>query len=129
MLILNLWCLQLDVPLYIHIVTVLINNFAVSIASITVTTTPGLTLYESTPIDIMCNVMLSNSVDTSFTITYQWLGPLPITAGPDNTLRINQLTALDNNRNITCMATVTGSQFVAQNTASNSTQLSVQGEY
>ena len=116
----------------------MLSHFAVSIANVTVTTTPGLTLYEATSIDITCNVILSDSVDTSTSITCQWLGGTTLlTTGSDYTitdntctLRINELTvSRDNDRIITCMATVTGSQYVAQNTASNSTQLTVKGEY
>lgn len=111
-------------------------SFAVSIANVTVTITPNLTLYEVTPINITCDVTLSDSVDTSTTITYQWLGPTPLTTGSDytitdDTLSINRLTvARDNGRTITCMATVTASSlYVVQSTANGSTQLTVAGEY
>ena len=116
-----------------HSNLILLSRFAVSFANVTVTTTPGLTLYEATPINITCDVTLSDGVDTSTTITYQWLGPSLLTTGSDytiagNTLRINQLMVMrDNSRTITCMATVNGSEYVAQNTANGSTQLTVEG--
>ena len=49
------------------------------------TTNPNGTLYEATPVDIFCNVVnvgeFSNT--TGYTITRQWLGSTPITAGPE----------------------------------------------
>lgn len=118
-----------------HILVVL-SRFAVSIANVTVTTPPGLMLYGGTFIDIMCNVILSDSVDTGTTIMYQWLGPALLTDGSDytitgNTLRINRLSvSRDNGRTITCMATAMNeSQYVLQSTGSNNIQLTVEGEY
>ena len=100
------------------------------------TITPNLTLYQDTSITITCNVTLSDSVDTGTTITYQWLGLTLLTVGvdytiTDNTLLINKLSVSgDNGRTITCMATaMNGSQYVVQNTANDSTQLTVVGEY
>ena len=130
-----------NVPLYMYIATVLIVLccifFAVSIVDVTVIISPNLTLYQDTSVNIACNVTLSNSVDTSTTITYQWLGGTTLlTDGSDytitdNTLSINQLmVARDNGRTITCIATVTvSSLYVVQNTANDSTQLTVVGEY
>ena len=86
----------------------------------------------------MCNTTLSEYVDTPTTIMYQWLGPSLLTTGADNTvngdtLRINRFNALrDNGRTITCMATVlpsSGQQYVLQNNASESIQLTVVGEW
>ena len=85
--------------------------------------------------DLVCNVTISESVNTPYTIKYQWFGSSLITNGSDytitnDTLRINQLsTARDNNRIITCVATVIptgpGQRYVIQNNASESIQLSV----
>ena len=113
------------------------SDFAVSFDSVTVATTPGHILAAFTSIDIMCDVTLSDSVDTNTTIAYQWLGPLLLSTGSNytitgNNLRINQLMMVrDNGRTITCVATAmteSQSQDVVQNTASNSTQLAVVGE-
>ena len=85
----------------------------------------------------MCNVALSDDVDTPITIMRQWLGPSLLTNGSDyiitgDTLHINQLSvSLDNNRNITCQITVipsAGYPYVLQNSVNGSTQLSVEGE-
>ena len=83
--------------------------------------------------DIVCNVTISDAVDTPYTIKYQWFGSSLITNGPDytitnDTLRINQLSiARDNNRIITCVTTVIptgpGQRYVIQNNASGSIQL------
>ena len=89
------------------------------------TTTPNGTLYEATSVDILCEVAIVGvfSNTTGYAITRQWLGSIPITAGPEytitnNTLRINQLNrARDNNRNITCVVSLTltsGAQHVQQ---------------
>ena len=109
--------------------------FTVPTLNITMTTNPNGTLYEATPVDILCNVVnvgvFSNT--TSYTITRQWLGPTSITAGPEyaitnDTLRINQLSrARDNKRNITCVAMLnftSGAQYVQQ----ESIILTVEGE-
>ena len=101
------------------------------------TTIPDDTLYVDTFSDFMCNTTLSEYVDTPTTIMYQWLGPSLLTTGADynitgDTLRINRFNMTrDNNRNITCMATVLpalGQQYVLQNSASVDTQLTVVGE-
>ena len=99
------------------------------------TTTPNGTLYENTPVDILCDVAIIGVVSntTGYTITRQWLGSTPITAGQDYTitndaLRINQLSiARDNNRVITCVAALTltsGAQYVQH----ESIVLTVEGE-
>ena len=109
----------------------------VSISSVTVTTIPNDTLYVDTFSDFMCNTTLSEYVDTSTTIMYQWLGPSLLTTGADynitgDTLRINRFNASrDNGRTITCKTTVLpslGQQYVLQNNANISTQLTVEGE-
>ena len=98
------------------------------------TTIPNDTLYVDTFSDFQCNATLSEYVDTPTTIMYQWLGPSLLTTGADynitgDTLRIKRFNASrDNDRNITCMATVIGQQYVLQNTASESVQLTVVGE-
>ena len=101
------------------------------------TTIPNDTLYVDTFSDFMCNTTLSEYVDTPTTIMYQWLGPSLLTTGADynitsDTLRINRFDASrDNGRTITCMATVlpsSGQQYVLQNNASESIQLTVVGE-
>ena len=101
------------------------------------TVTPNDTLYVDTFVDIMCNVALSDDVDTPITIGRQWLGPSLLTNGSDyiitgDTLHINQFSvSLDNNRNITCQITVipsAGYPYVLQNSVNGSTQLSVEGE-
>ena len=99
---------------------------------------PGVTLYQGTFIDLICNVTVSGDVDTPVNITLppQWEGPHPLT--DDNnyningaTLRINRLSvSRDNGRNITCRSTVvptSGSQFIIQNSAQASIQLMVAG--
>ena len=100
------------------------------------TTIPNDTLYVDTFSDFMCNTTLSEYVDTPTTIMYQWLGPSLLTTGADynitgDTLRINRFNASrDNGRTITCMATVlpsSGQQYVLQNNANISTQLTVEG--
>ena len=110
--------------------------FTVSTINVTMTTTPiGHILYEATPTDILCDVAIIGVVSntTGSTITRQWLGSTPITAGPDytitnDTLHINQLSvARDNNRKITCVAMLTlssGAQYVQQ----ESIILTVEGE-
>ena len=110
-------------------------TFTVFSLNITMTTNPNGTLYEATPVDILCNVVnvgvFSNT--TGYTITRQWLGSTSITAGPEyaitnDTLRINQLSrARDNKRNITCVAMLnltSGVQYVQQ----ESIILTVEGE-
>ena len=109
--------------------------FTVSTLNVTMATIPG-TLYEATPVDILCNVAIFEVVSntTGYTITRQWLmGSAPITAGPEytitnDTLRINQLSrARDNNRNITCVAMLTltsGVHYMQQ----ESIVLTVEGE-
>ena len=49
------------------------------------TTNPNGKLYEATPVDILCNVAVIGVVPntTGYTITRQWLGSTPITAGPE----------------------------------------------
>lgn len=98
-------------------------------------------MWEGDSVDLACVVNVDMNVDTDVTIVRQWMGPDLIIAGPDysfpitdtnDTLRINQLTvARDNNRVITCVATIlsaSGSQFILQSGAtSGSTQLNVQG--
>ena len=109
--------------------------FTVSTLNVTVTITPNGTLYEDTPVHILCNVAVVGVVPNTmgYTITRQWLGSTLITAGPEytitnNTLRINQLSrARDNNRRITCVATLilpSGAQYVQQ----ESIILTVEGE-
>ena len=103
------------------------------------TTIPNDTLYVNTFSDFMCNTTLSEYVDTPTTIMYQWLGPSLLTTGADynitsdTTLRIKQFSiSRDNGRTITCMATVlpsSGQQYVLQNNASESIQLTVVGEW
>ena len=89
-------------------------------------TIPNGSLYEATPVDILCNVAILGVVSntTGYTITRQWLmGSTPITAGPEytitnDTLHTNKLSrARDNNRNITCVAMLTltsGAHYVQQ---------------
>ena len=110
---------------YCFIVSTMIN--------VTMTTIPNGTLYEETFVDILCDVAIGIVLNTSYTITRQWLGSTPITAGQEytianNTLRINQLIRTrDNNRNITCVATLilpSGTQYVQQ----ESIVLTVEGE-
>ena len=98
-------------------------------------------MLEGDSVDLACAVNVNMNVDSPVTIVRQWMGPDLITAGPDysfpntdtnDTLRINHLTvARDNNRVITCVATIlstSSSQFVLQSgTTSGSTQLNVQG--
>ena len=97
------------------------------------TTTPNGTLYEETFVDILCDVAIGVVLNTSYTITRQWLGSTPITAGQEytianDTLRINQLSrARDNNRRITCVAALilsSGAQYAQQ----ESIVLTVEGE-
>ena len=97
------------------------------------TTIPNGRLYEDTFVDILCDVAIEVVLNTSYTITRQWLGSTPITAGQDYTitndaLRINQLSiARDNNRVITCVAALTltsGAQYVQH----ESIVLTVEGE-
>ena len=101
------------------------------------TTIPNDTLYVDTFSDFQCNVTISGYVDTPTTIMYQWLGPSLLTTGADynisgDTLRINQFNMMrDNDRTITCMATVlpsSGQQYVLHNNASESIQLTVEGK-
>ena len=102
-------------------------TFTAYTLNVTMTTTPNGTLYEYTPVDILCDVTITAvfSNTTGYTITRQWLmGSTPITGGPDytitnnNILRINQLRrAHDKNRNIICVAMViltSGVQYVQQ---------------
>ena len=114
------------------------SHSPVSISSVTVTIIPNDTLYVDTFSDFMCNTTLSEYVDTPTTIMYQWLGPSLLTTGVDynitgDTLCINRFNASrDNGRTITCMATVlpsSGQQYVLQNNASGSTQLTVECEW
>ena len=108
--------------------------FTVSTINVTMTTIPNGTLYEETFVDILCDVAIEVVLNTSHTITRQWLvGSTPITAGSEyaitnNILRINQLSRThDNNRNITCVATFilsSGAQYVQQ----ESIVLTVEGE-
>ena len=114
------------------------SHSPVSISSVTVTTIPNDTLYVDTFSDFMCNTTLSEYVDTPTTIMYQWLGPSLLTTGADytvngDTLRINRFNMMrDNSRTITCKATVlssSGQQYVLQNNASESIQLTVVGEW
>ena len=97
------------------------------------TVTPNDALYEFTAVDIRCNVILSDDVDTPITITRQWLGLF----GADynitgDTLHINLLiVSRDSGRLITCLVTViptVGYPYVLQNSGSSSTQLTVEGE-
>ena len=109
----------------------------VSITSVTVSTTND-SLSQGMYTDIVCNVTISDDVNTPYTIKYQWFGPSLITNGPDytvtnDTLRINQLSiARDNNRIITCATTVIptgpGQQYVLQNNAKGSMQLILASE-
>ena len=96
-----------------------------STLNVTMTTNPNDMLYEATPVDILCDVTILRVVSntTGYTITRQWLGSTPITAGQEYaitnyTLRINQLSvARDNYRSITCVATLiltSGAQYVQQ---------------
>ena len=108
--------------------------FVVTASNITLSTIPT-ALYEYTFIDILCNVTVSEYVDTPTTIMYQWLMELTLlTSGEDynitgDTLRINQLTrSRDNGKTITCMATVIPSledQYVLANNVDESIQLTV----
>ena len=93
--------------------------------NVTMTTTPNGTLYEATSVDILCEVTIVGvfSNTSGYTIIRQWLGSTSITAGQEytitnNTLHINQLSrARDNNRNITCVVSLTltsGAQHVQQ---------------
>ena len=109
----------------------------VSIISVAVTSIPNDTLYEDTFSDFQCNVTISEYVDTPTTIMYQWLGPSLLTTGADynitgDALRINRFNMMrDNGRTITCMATVlpsSGQQYVLHKNASESIQLTVEGE-
>ena len=111
--------------------------FSVSTINVTMTTTPmGHTLHTHTSVHILCDVTIVGVVSniTGYTITRQWLGSTPITAGPEytitnNTLRINQLSiARDNNRKITCVAVLTlssGAKYVQQ----ENIVLTVEGRY
>ena len=103
------------------------------------TVPPGVNLYQDTFIDLICNVTVSEDVDTPVNIALppQWEGPDPLTDDGDydingSTLRINRLSlSRDNGRTITCRSTVvptSGSQFVLQNSAQASIQLMVAGE-
>ena len=101
------------------------------------TSIPNDTLYEDTFSDFQCNVTISEYVDTPTTIMYQWLGPSLLTTGADynitgDALRINRFNMMrDNGRTITCMATVlpsSGQQYVLHKNASESIQLTVEGE-
>ena len=94
------------------------------------TTIPNDTLYVDTFSDFMCKTTLSEYVDTPTTIMYQWSGSDFTITG--NILRINRFSTSDNGRTITCMATVlpsSGQQYVLQNNASESIQLTVVGEW
>ena len=108
----------------------------VFIISVTVTIIPNDTLYVDTFSDFQCNATISEYVDTPTTIMYQWLGPSLLTTGADytttgDTLRINRFNMMrDNDRTITCVATVlpsSGQQYVLHNNASESIQLTVEG--
>ena len=109
----------------------------VSISSVAVTIVPNDTLYEATPVDIICNVTVDDNVDTPYSITQQWLAPSLLTSGSDynigsKVLRINQLNVYrDDNRTITCVTRVIPSPeslHVLQNIASKSTLLTVTGK-
>ena len=120
----------------IFCVSKLCVTFTVSTLNVTTTTNPNGTLYEATSVDILCDVAIVRVVSntTDYTIIRQWLmGSTPITAGPEytitnDTLRINQLSrARDNNRNITCVASLiltSGAQYIQQ----ESIALTVEGE-
>ena len=101
------------------------------------TIVPNDTLYEATPVDIICNVTVDDNVDTPYNITQQWLAPNLLTSGSDysissNVLRITQLNiSRDDNRTITCVTRVNPSDeslHVLQNIASKSTVLTVTGK-
>ena len=118
--------------------TIYVSFATVSISNVTVTIIPNDTLYVDTFSDFQCNATISEYVDTPTTIMYQWLGPSLLTTGADynitgDTLRINRFNMMrDNGRTITCMATVlpsSGQQYVLQNNANESIQLTVVGEY
>ena len=109
----------------------------VSISSVAVTIVPNDTLYEATPVDIICNVTVDDNVDTPYSITQQWLAPNLLTSGFDysissNVLHINRLNvSRDDNRTITCVTRVIPaleSLYVLQNIASKSTLLTVTGK-
>ena len=109
----------------------------VSISSVAVTIVPNDTLYEATPVDIICNVTVDDNVDTPYSITQQWLAPSLLTSGSSysissNILRINRLNvSRDDNRTITCVTRVNPSPeslHVLQNIASKSTLLTVTGK-
>ena len=99
-------------------------------------TIPNGTLYEATPVDILCNVAILGvaSNTTGYTITRQWLkGSAPITAGPEytitnDTLHTKKLSRTrDNKNNITCVAMLilpSGAHYVQQ----ESIILTVEGE-
>ena len=114
-----------------------IDSCIVSISSVAVTIVPNDTLYEATPVDIICNVTVDDNVDTPYSITQQWLAPNLLTSGSDysisnNVLRINRLSvSRDDNRTITCVTRVNPSPeslYVLQNIASKSNILIVTGE-
>ena len=97
----------------------------VSISSVTVTTIPNDTLYVDTFSDFMCNTTLSEYVDTSTTIMYQWLGPSLLTTGAD--YNITGDTASIGSMHHVIMAgpspaRLTGQQYVLQNTRNNETR-------
>ena len=109
----------------------------VSISSVAVTIVPNDTLYEATPVDIICNVTVDENVDTPNNITQQWLAPSLLTSGSDysissNVLRIIRLNASrDDNRTITCVTRVNPSPYslhVLLNIAIKSTLLTVTGK-
>ena len=111
--------------------------YIVSISSVAVTIVPNDTLYEATPVDIICNVTVDDNVDTPYSITQQWLAPSLLTSGSDynissNFLRINRLNvSRDDNRTITCVTRVIPtleSLYVLQNITSKSTILTVTGK-
>ena len=100
------------------------------------TIAPNATLYEAMSVDITCNVTVSGVIDTPFSITREWFGPMLITAGADynisgNTLSIKQLVRLrDNARFITCISKIFPmSDYVLQsNNVSSNITLSVEGK-
>ena len=101
------------------------------------TIVPNDTLYEATPVDIICNVTVDDNVDTPYSITQQWLAPSLLTSGSDysissNVLHINRLdVSRDDNRTITCVTRVNPSPeslHVLQNIASKTSLLTVTGK-
>ena len=113
------------------IIHFIVHAVPIANSNITVTTNPSGTQHPGTPVNIVCTVADNDNVDTSITIVRSWLGPMVLNNSADynitgDTLRINELSTSDNERIITCMATILpGTPYVLQSsTASGNTQLS-----